>query len=101
MKYPKDKSNVITGEILRKMIEDILNDTSFPGPSTLPMEPVGTEDPPELLEQKKSKIQIASQLINTMTPEEKNQLFAFYKRWPWETLLARFSEMKQAEKGAK
>ena len=95
MKDLNDKSNVITGEMLKKMIEDILNDAS------LPAEPVGTEDPPELLEQKKSKIQIASQLINSMSPEEKSQLFAFYKRWPWETLLARFSEMKTAEKGAK
>ena len=95
MKDTNDKSHVITGQMLKQMIEDILNDYS------LPAEPVGTEDPPELLEQKKSKIQIASQLINTMTPEEKNQLFAFYKRWPWETLLARFAEMKTAEKGGK
>ena len=95
MKDENDKSHVITGQMLKQMIEDILNDYS------LPAEPVGTEDPPELLEQKKSKIQIASQLINTMTPEEKNQLFAFYKRWPWETLLARFAEMKTAEKGGK
>ena len=95
MKNENDKSNVITAGMLKKMIEDILNDYS------LPAEPVGTEDPPELLEQKKSKVQIASQLINSMSDAERNQLFAFYKRWPWETLLARFSEMKQAEKGAK
>jgi len=95
MKDENDKSHVITGQMLKQMIEDILNDYS------LPAEPVGTEDPPELLEQKKSKIQIASQLINSMSPEEKNQLFAFYKRWPWETLLARFAEMKTAEKGGK
>jgi len=86
-------------EIIRQEIQQVMEDFSLLMP--LPAEPVGTEDPPELLEQKKSKIQIASQLINTMTPEEKNQLFAFYKRWPWETLLARFAEMKTAEKGAK
>ena len=95
MKDENDKSHVITGQMLKQMIEDILNDYS------LPAEPVGTEDPPELLEQKKSKIQIASQLINSMSDAERNQLFAFYKRWPWETLLARFAEMKTAEKGGK
>ena len=85
-------------EIIRQEIEKVMEDFGLLMP--LPAEPVGNEEPPKLMEGK-SKVQLCSQLINTMSDEEKNQLFSHYKRFPWKTLLARFSEMKTAEKGAK
>jgi hypothetical protein len=88
-------------DIVKQELDALLQDLGLLLPYPLQDEPVGNEDPPELLEGKKNKVQIASQIINTMTDEEQGQLFRHYGRFTWATLLQRFRELKSAEKGTK
>ena len=90
----------ITAEELKAIIRQELN--KFIQDYGLEAEPIDNEEPPELFEaNQQSKVKIASKLINQMTDDEKDKLFRHYARFTWKTLLARFAEMKSAEKGTK
>lgn len=88
-------------DIVKQELDALLQDLGLLLPYPLQAEPVGNEDPPELLEGKKNKVQIASQIINTMSDQEQDALFRHYGRFTWATLLQRFRELKSAEKGTK
>ena len=88
-------------DLIKQELDALLQDLGLLLPYPLQAEPVGHEDPPELLESKQSKVQLASKLINMMTDHEQDTLFRHYGRFTWATLLQRFRELKAAEKGTK
>lgn len=82
--------------IIKQEIDETLTDLGLLLPLPLEAEPISEANEP-----KRNKVQLAQRLINTMTDREKDALFRSFSRFTWDTLLARFSEMKAAEKGVK
>lgn len=93
--------------IIRQEIEKVLEDLDLLMPLPLQAEPPArlplTDSQKKLKEStgKKSKLQLANSLINSMTDAERDQLFRHHRRFTWNSLLKMLAQVKTAEKGGK
>ena len=97
--------------IIRQEIEKVLEDLDLLMPLPLQAEPPArlplTEPQQHIKEssrrdgQKRSKLQLAQALINSMTDAEQEQLFRHNRRFTWNSLLKMLAQVKTAEKGGK
>ena len=93
--------------IIRQEIEKVLEDLDLLMPLPLQAEPPArlplTEPQQHIKESKgkRSKLQLAQALINSMTDAEQEQLFRHNRRFTWNSLLKMLAQVKTAEKGGK
>lgn len=94
-------------DIIRQEIEAVLTDLELLMPHPLQAEPPVrlplTDSQKKLKEStgKRSKLQLANSLINSMTDAERDQLFRHHRRFTWNSLLKMLAQVKTAEKGVK
>lgn len=93
--------------IIRQEIEAVLEDLDLLMPLPLQAEPsarLPLAEPQHHIKEskgKRSKLQLAQALINSMTDAEQEQLFRHNRRFTWNSLLKMLAQVKTAEKGGK